>query len=91
MKRFTKSGHTHQERHTSDVELMFVHVSIGNNSLWESVTDFALAGSLEAPTAVSINAGIAFTISGDKIRIPVTKVLLRTAVGDLTISKKQRD
>ena len=38
-----------------------------------------------------IDADIAFAISGNKIRIPITKVLLCTTTGDLTRSKNQRD
>ena len=74
-----------------DIQLTFVHASIGNKSPGESVTAFSLAGFLEAQTVVSIDAGIAFAITSAKIRIPVTEVLLRAAVGDFERSKKQRD
>ena len=46
---------------------------------------------LEAPTVVSINSNIAFANTGDNIWIPITKLLLRSAVGDLVRSKKQRE
>ena len=46
---------------------------------------------LEAPTVISINSGINFANIGDKIWIPITKVLLHVDVGDLAKSKKQRD
>ena len=41
-------------------------------------------------TVVCIDAGISFAKSGNKIWIPVTKLLLWAAVGDLTISKKNK-
>ena len=66
-----------------DHQLTFVHVYVGNKSLGESVTAFSLAGLIEAPKVVSINVDIAFAIAGDNIWIPITKVLLCTAVGDL--------
>ena len=71
-----------------DVQLKFKHASLGNKSPGELVTAFALAGSLEAPIVVSIDADIAFTITGDKICIPVAKVLLCATVGNLAKSKK---
>ena len=42
-------------------------------------------------TVIPIDTDIAFTNSGKKIRLPVTKLPLCNAVGDVSISKKQRD
>ena len=74
-----------------NVQLTFVHMSIGNKPLGESVTIFTLEGYLEAPAVVSIIVNTAFAIASDKIPIPVTKELLCSNVGDLSRSKKQRD
>ena len=74
-----------------DVQLTFVHASVGNKYLRESITAFALARLLEAPTVVSIDVEIAFAIAGDNIWIPVTEVLLRVAAVDLSRLKKNRD
>ena len=52
---------------------------------------FVLAGNQDPPSAVSINMDIAFATEGEKIRIPITKVLLRAASNDLARSKKQQD
>ena len=67
-----------------------MHTSVGNNSLRESVTAFALAGWIEAPAVVSINVNIAFVVAGNKIRIPVNNILLCVTVGDLDRSEKRR-
>ena len=74
-----------------EVQLTFAHASVGKKSLGESVTALNLAESLEAPIVISIDAKIAFANGGDKIWIPVTKVLLRSAVGNLARLKKQMD
>ena len=66
-----------------NVQLTLVHASVGKTPLGESVTAFAQAGSLEAPTVDYIDVDIAFAIVGNRIWIPVTEVLLRAAVGDL--------
>ena len=39
-----------------EVQVTYPHVSVGNKSLGETVTTFALAVLLEAPTVVTINA-----------------------------------
>ena len=52
---------------------------------------FALAGSLNSPSVVSINMDIAFATDGEKIHLPITEVLLCDAAGDLARSKNQRD
>ena len=72
-------------------ELTFVHTSVCNKSLGESVTAFTLAGLLKAPKVVSIDADIAFVNAGDKIRIPITELILCAASGNLVRLKKQRD
>ena len=71
----------------SDVQLRFVHASVGNKSLRESVAVFSLAGLLEVLSVVSIEINIAFAIDGDNIRLPITKVILSAAAGDLARSK----
>ena len=59
-----------------EFQLKFAYASIVNKPPGESVTALSLVGSLEAPEVVSINYNIAFANAGDKIKIPVTKVLL---------------
>ena len=73
------------------MQLPFGHVAVGNKSLGESVVDFALAGDLSSPSAISFNIEIAFAADGENIRLPIAEVLLHAAAGDLTRSKKQRD
>ena len=67
---------------SGDVQLTFTHASLVNRSLQESVTAFVLTGSLEALKVVFINFGIAFSISSNKIWIPVIE-LLCAAIGNL--------
>ena len=74
-----------------EVQLKFVHASVGNKSLGESVAAFALEGLLDSPYDVLVYINIAFAVYGDKIRFPITEVLLRAAAGDLARSKKQQD
>ena len=62
-----------------DTQVAFGYASVGNKSLRKTVTAFALAGSLEYPMAVSIDADISFVITGNKICLPVTEVLLCAA------------
>ena len=73
-----------------EVQLTFVHVTVGNKSLGESIQDFALSGDLGLPSVISFNLEIAFAPEGKKIRLPITEVLLRAVAGDLARSKKQR-
>ena len=73
-----------------EVQLAFAHTSVGNTPLGESVTAFALAGSLDSPSVVLIDVNIAFSMDGDNIRLQISEVLLRTAAGDLASSNKQR-
>ena len=74
-----------------EVQLTFAHVSVGNTSLGRSVAAFALAGSLDLPSIVSIDITLAFDTDSDKIRLPITELLLCTAAGDLARSKNQQD
>ena len=67
-----------------DVQLMFAHTSVGNKFLRESGTAFSLAELLGALIVVSIDVDIAFAISGDRIHIPFTEVLLCAAIADLS-------
>ena len=73
------------------VQLTTTHTSVGNKSLGESVASFALAGSLNSPSVVSIDINIAFATDGDNIRLPITELLLCAAASNLARSKKQRD
>ena len=43
-----------------EIQLMFGHTAVGNNSLGESVVAFALAGDLSSPSVISFNIKIAF-------------------------------
>ena len=73
-----------------EIQLTFVHAAVGNNYLWGSVIAFDLEGDLISSSVISLNIEITFAADGDKIRIPITEVLLCAANGDLTCSKKQR-
>ena len=74
-----------------EVQLTFGHSIVGNKSLGESIQAFALAGDLGSPSVISFNLKICFAPEGEKIRLPITEVLLHAAAGDLACSKKQRD
>ena len=73
---------------TGEVQLTLTHTSVGNKSLGEFIATFALTGSLNSPSVVLININIVFFMDGDKIRLPITEVLLRAAAGNLARSKK---
>ena len=73
------------------VQLTFGHAAVGNNYLGESIVVFALAGYLSSPSVVSLNIDIAFAADGDKICLPIAKVLLHADAGDLVQSKKQQE
>ena len=73
------------------LQLTSGHATNGNNSLGVSIVNFALAGYLSSPPVVSFKIDINFATDGDKICLPIVEVLLCTAAGDLTRSKKQRD
>ena len=74
-----------------EAQLTFCSSSVGNKSLGESLQVFALAGDLGSPSVILFNLEIAFAPEGEKIRLPITEVLLIAAAGDLKGSKKQRD
>ena len=74
-----------------EVQLTFVHSTVRNKSLRESLQYFALAGNLGSPNVISFNLDIAVAPEGEKIRLPITEVLLCAVAGDLKGSKKQRD
>ena len=74
-----------------EVQLTFVHSTVGNKSLRESLQDFALTGDLGSPSVISFNLEIAFSPEGEKIRLPIMEVLLRAAAGDLARLKNQQD
>ena len=57
-----------------EVQLKFVHASVGNKSLGESVAAFALEGLLDSPYDVLVYINIAFAVYRDKIRFPITEV-----------------
>ena len=76
---------------TGKVEVTYVHASIGNKSLGETMIAFAFEVSLDAPTVVTINTEHDFTGIVDKICLPITKFILCAAVGNLCGSKKLRD
>ena len=74
-----------------EVQLTFGHSTVGNKSLGESIQAFAPAGNLGSPSVILFNLKIAFAPEGEKIRLPITEVLIRAAAGNLARSKKQRD
>ena len=73
------------------IQLVFSHTTVGNKSPGEFAVAFALAGNLDSPSVFSIKMNITFSADGDKIRLPLTEVLLCATAGDLARSKKQRD
>ena len=73
-----------------DIQLTFAHASIGKKFLGCSVTKFALAWSLDSPTVILINSYITFASAGDKIRLPISELLLRAAAVNFTRSTKKR-
>ena len=74
-----------------EIQATYAHASVGNKSFGKTVTAFSLAGSLEAPTMVSIDIERTFAGNGDKISLPTTEVLLHAAAGKLAKPKKPRD
>ena len=74
-----------------EIQLTFGHAAVGNKSLGEYVVAFSLASYLGSPSFISFNLEIAFANDGEKIRVPITEVLLCAAAGDLARSRKQRD
>ena len=76
---------------SEEFQVIYAHTSNGNKFLGETVTTYAMAGLLEAPTVATIDSDYAFTFACDKIRLPTTKVLLCTAAADLYMSKRLCD
>ena len=74
-----------------EVQVMYSHASVGNKSLGEIVTTFVLEVLLEAPTVVTINAEHNFSGAVYQIPLPITKLLLHAAIGDLSNSKNLRN
>ena len=74
-----------------EIQEMYAHTSVGNNTLGKIVTAFALARSFEATTMILINIERAFAGDGEKICLPKTEVLLHAAADEPTKSKKFRD
>ena len=72
------------------VQLAFAHASVGNKYLGGSVTAFSLAGSLNSSSVISIDFNIAFSMDGNKIRLPISKIILCNATRNLPRSKKKR-
>ena len=62
---------------------MFMHATVGNKSIEESVVAFALAGNIDSPSVVSINMEIDFATEGVNIYLPITEVLLRSTASHL--------
>ena len=69
-----------------EIQLTFVHASVGNKYLGESVVSFTLAGDQSLPSVISLKIEIAFAVDGNKICLPVVEVLHRIAAGDLARS-----
>ena len=91
MQRVSKPGHPDKKLHAGGSPINIWSFSVGNKSLGESLQAFFLAGDLGSPSVISFNLEIAFAPEGEKIRLPITEVLLCAAAGDLKGSKKQRD
>ena len=72
------------------IQLTFGHAAVGNKSLGVSVVAFSLAGDIRSPSIISLKIEIAFAMDGDKIRLPISEVLLCAAAVNLARSKKQR-
>ena len=70
-------------------KVIYAHTSIGNKSIGETVTTFALVVFLKAPNLVMID--VESDGAGNKIHLPTTEVLLRSAVGNLPQSNNLRD
>ena len=74
-----------------EIHATYAHAVVGNKSLGKTVTSCALAGSLKAPTKVSINIERNFSCGGKNINELMTEVLLRAAARDLAKLKTLRD
>ena len=74
-----------------EIQVMFGHMAIGNNSLGESVVAFALVGDRSSTSVISLKIEKNFSADSDKIRLPIAEVILCATTGNLTRSKKQWD
>ena len=74
-----------------DIQVMYLHAYVGNKSLDETVTAFALAESLEAPTVVLIDIERSFAGDSERILLLTMEVLLRAAASELAKSKNLQD
>ena len=91
MRRFYKYFYTHQESHNGwDSSNLLSHVHWGN-FIRETSTSFELSGSPKSPTLVYVSTNSIFASAGDKIRPPITEVIICTTVSDLDKLKKLRD
>ena len=70
-------------------KVIYAHTSIGNKSIGETVTTFALVVFLKAPNLVMID--VESDGAGNKIHLPTTEVLLRAAIGNISKSKSIRN
>ena len=83
MRKLPKYCANYKEHNTQLIQVTYAHMSIGNKSLGETVTNFALVRLLEDPTMAMVDAEHAFSGAGYKIHLTNTKVLIH-----LYMSKK---
>ena len=76
---------------SGDVQTTFAHLSVGNKTLEECITDFFLVGSFNSPSVFLIDDDITCDIAGYKIFLPIAELVLRATTSDLKWYKKQRD
>ena len=69
---------------TREVQVTYVHTSVGNKSLGKTVNSFALVVSLKALNVVVIDTEQALNSADDNIRLPTTNVLIHAADGDIS-------
>ena len=74
-----------------NIQVTIVHATVGDKSLRETITAFALAGSLESLIFFSINSKRAFFSAVNKICLQIMEVLLCDVIRDLLCSKKLCD
>ena len=74
-----------------EVKITFSHTDIWNNYLGKNVNIFSLAVFSKSPTVVSVDAKHAYASTGDKIRLPITEVILCASIRDLAHLKKIQD
>ena len=71
-----------------DIQITYVHASIGNKYIGKTVASFFLVVSLEASPVVLIDSKRGFSGDAKKIHIPSAEVLLRAGAGNLDKLKK---